>query len=112
MAHRPLGGDGGVEQGAVRRSRRSRSLRRPWSHGGGRRRDRHFKEALVAQFLAFLHSYIATRSPEPDAEGSDRGATMVEYGLIVSVIALVVVVGATVFGDALSTFFNDLAGSL
>ena len=71
-----------------------------------------FKEALVAQFLAFLHSYIATRSPEPDGEGSDRGATMVEYGLIVSVIALVVVVGATVFGDALSTFFNDLAGSL
>ena len=66
----------------------------------------------MAQFLAFLHSYVATRSPHSDAQDTDRGATMVEYGLIVSVIALVVVVGATVFGDALSTFFNDLAGSL
>jgi pilus assembly protein Flp/PilA len=35
--------------------------------------------------------------------------TMVEYGLLVAVIALVVVVGATVFGNALSALFSRLA---
>lgn len=65
----------------------------------------------MARIITFLQSYLATRTPD-DTTDDDRGATMVEYGLIVSVIALVVVVGATVFGNALSTFFSDLAGSL
>jgi len=42
----------------------------------------------------------------------DRGVTMVEYGILVAVIALVVIVGATAFGTALSTFFNGLGASL
>lgn len=42
----------------------------------------------------------------------DRGVTMVEYGILVAVIALVVIVGATAFGTALSTFFTNLAGDL
>ena len=42
----------------------------------------------------------------------DEGATMVEYGLIVAAIALVVVVGAGVFGDDLSTFFENLSDNL
>jgi len=67
----------------------------------------------VARLFTFLQSYLATRQPhDPSSTDDDRGATMVEYGLIVSVIALVVVVGATVFGNALSTFFSDLAGDL
>ena len=45
-------------------------------------------------------------------EGDDTGATMVEYGLIVAAIALVVVVGAGIFGDELSQFFEDLADKL
>jgi Flp pilus assembly pilin Flp len=72
-----------------------------------------YKEALVARIFTFLQSYLTTRNPHsPEHSDDDRGATMVEYGLIVSVIALVVVVGAAVFGSALSTFFSDLAGSL
>ncbi len=67
----------------------------------------------MARIFTFLQSYLATRQPnEVNGPDEDQGATMVEYGLIVSVIALVVVVGATVFGNALSTFFSDLAGSL
>jgi pilus assembly protein Flp/PilA len=67
----------------------------------------------VARIFTFLQSYLATRTPtDTEHTDDDRGATMVEYGLIVSVIALVVVVGAAVFGNALSTFFSDLAGSL
>lgn len=68
----------------------------------------------MARFFTYLQSYLATRQPVQTGEShdDDTGATMVEYGLIVSVIALVVVVGAAVFGNALSTFFSDLAGSL
>lgn len=42
----------------------------------------------------------------------DRGVTMVEYGLLVAVIALVAVIGATVFGKDLSTFFSGLGAQL
>lgn len=41
-------------------------------------------------------------------EDEDRGATMVEYALIVFVIALVVAVGAGIFGEELSDFFSTL----
>jgi len=42
----------------------------------------------------------------------DRGATAVEYGLMVTVIALVMVVGATLLGDAISGLFSDVADAL
>lgn len=45
-------------------------------------------------------------------EHEDRGATMVEYGLIVGAIALTVVVGAALFGDALSDVFSDMVDKL
>ena len=38
--------------------------------------------------------------------------TMVEYGLLVAVIALIVVAGAAFFGTKLSTFFNKAGNSL
>ena len=38
--------------------------------------------------------------------------TMVEYGLLVAVIALVVVIGATLFGTKLSTLFSNMGNSL
>jgi pilus assembly protein Flp/PilA len=38
----------------------------------------------------------------------DGGATMVEYGLLVGLIALVVALGATVLGQDISTLFNDI----
>ena len=42
----------------------------------------------------------------------DRGATAVEYGLLVTVIALVMVIGATLLGTALSTLFTNVANAL
>lgn len=42
----------------------------------------------------------------------DRGATAVEYGLMVTVIALVMVVGATLLGNAISGLFSDVADAL
>lgn len=56
----------------------------------------------MLEFLTYLYARFL---PHPD---EDRGATMVEYALIVAAIALVVVVGAALFGDALYDFFESL----
>jgi pilus assembly protein Flp/PilA len=39
----------------------------------------------------------------------DEGATMVEYGLLVALIAVVAAVGAAALGTELSTFFSAIA---
>ena len=40
---------------------------------------------------------------------SDRGATAVEYGLMVALIAIVIAVAVTLLGKNLSTLFNSVA---
>ena len=42
----------------------------------------------------------------------DRGATAVEYGLLVGLIAVVIIVGVTLLGTKLLALFNSVAGSL
>ena len=42
----------------------------------------------------------------------ERGATMVEYALLVGLIALVAIGGVTTFGGDLSTFFSGLSGKI
>jgi pilus assembly protein Flp/PilA len=44
--------------------------------------------------------------------GQDQGATMVEYALLVGLIALVAAVGAGAFGTELGTFFSNVAAWL
>jgi pilus assembly protein Flp/PilA len=39
----------------------------------------------------------------------DRGATAVEYGLMVALIAIVIIVAVTLLGTNLSSLFNDVA---
>jgi pilus assembly protein Flp/PilA len=39
----------------------------------------------------------------------ERGASAVEYGLLVALIAIIIVGGVTLFGGALNSFFSDLA---
>lgn len=56
----------------------------------------------MLEFLTYLYTRYL---PHPD---EDRGATMVEYALIVTVVALVVVIGAAVFGRELRDFFTEL----
>lgn len=41
---------------------------------------------------------------------SDEGATALEYGILVALIALIIVAGVTAFGGALNTFFRGIAG--
>ena len=42
----------------------------------------------------------------------EEGASMVEYGLLVSLIALVAIVGVTAVGTKLSTLFTNVSNSL
>jgi pilus assembly protein Flp/PilA len=42
----------------------------------------------------------------------EQGATMVEYGLLVALIALVAIVGVTLLGTNLNSLFNTVAGSV
>jgi pilus assembly protein Flp/PilA len=42
----------------------------------------------------------------------EEGATMVEYGLLVALIAMVALVGVTTLGTNLQTLFTSVAGSV
>jgi Flp pilus assembly pilin Flp len=42
----------------------------------------------------------------------DDGQTMAEYGMLLGVIAIVVVIAALVLGSSISAFFNQAAGSM
>ena len=56
-----------------------------------------------------LAVYSFFTSPKQD---SDRGATVVEYALLVALIALVVIGAITLFGTQLSDFFGGLGDNL
>jgi pilus assembly protein Flp/PilA len=45
-------------------------------------------------------------------DSRDRGATAVEYGLIVALIAVVIIVAVTLLGSNLSGIFNKVASSV
>lgn len=44
--------------------------------------------------------------------GDDRGATAIEYAIISSLIAIVIVVSLTNLGSGLSTEFSEVSGVL
>ena len=43
---------------------------------------------------------------------SERGVTAIEYGLLASLIALAIIVGATLLGANLNALFNYIAGQV
>jgi pilus assembly protein Flp/PilA len=43
---------------------------------------------------------------------ADRGQTMAEYGILIAVIALVVVVAAVTLGSSISTLFHNTAAKV
>jgi pilus assembly protein Flp/PilA len=42
----------------------------------------------------------------------DRGATAVEYGLMVALIAVVIIAAVTLLGSNLSSIFNNVANAI
>lgn len=59
-------------------------------------------------YLTFLQNFLT----KPLRKEGDKGATAVEYGLLVTVIALVMVVGAILLGNELSALFTDVSTRL
>jgi len=43
---------------------------------------------------------------------SDRGATAVEYGLMVALIAVVIIAGVTALGQNVATLFTNAANAI
>ena len=56
----------------------------------------------MSQFIARVQSLVAR----------EEGATMVEYGLMVALIALVCIGAVALVGGQLSTLFNDVKNSM
>ena len=60
----------------------------------------------MLQFLVTLQSFVAARKDE------DKGATAVEYGLMVALIAIIIIGGVTLLGGNLAALFNNIAGQI
>jgi pilus assembly protein Flp/PilA len=43
---------------------------------------------------------------------TDRGATAVEYGLMVALVAAVIITAVTLLGTNLNTIFNNIANAI
>lgn len=55
--------------------------------------------------IELLKTYFALRTNE-------KGQDLAEYGLLIGVIALIVIVGAALVGTNLLTFFNNLGATI
>jgi pilus assembly protein Flp/PilA len=59
---------------------------------------------MLSQLVKFQVKVAALRS--------DRGATAVEYGLMVALIAVVIIVAVTAIGTNLQTIFQSVAAAV
>jgi pilus assembly protein Flp/PilA len=60
-----------------------------------------------------LKYYVSLASFRPQRLGrDDRGATAVEYGLMVALIAAVIIAAVTLLGTNLNNIFNTVAGAI
>ncbi|WP_200950727.1 Flp family type IVb pilin [Arthrobacter sp. Soil762] len=61
--------------------------------------------SLMVSMMAFVAGV-------KDRLASEKGATMVEYGLMVALIAVIVAVGAGILGLGIDQLFQDVNGQL
>jgi pilus assembly protein Flp/PilA len=57
-----------------------------------------------------MYNYIRIRLQA--LRTSERGASAVEYGLLVALIAVIIIVAVTLLGDTLSGIFTDTANAI
>ena len=60
-------------------------------------------------FLSYVQTFL-TRTVK--REDDDRGATAVEYGLMVALIAIVIIAAVTLLGTNLLALFQEIADAL
>lgn len=58
-----------------------------------------------------MKTHIAMMNKKSELS-NDRGATAVEYGLIVALIAIVIILAVTFLGGSLRDTFNEVASSV
>jgi pilus assembly protein Flp/PilA len=61
----------------------------------------------MPKFITFLQHRLTV-----PVRRDDRGASAVEYGLLVFLIALVIIAAVTLLGTTLSSVFNQVATSI
>ncbi|MEA5453432.1 Flp family type IVb pilin [Sinomonas sp. JGH33] len=61
----------------------------------------------MLSFIATLH-VLGIKAKERVLSG-EKGATAVEYGIMVALIAVVIIVAVTLLGGNLKTMFNNVA---
>ncbi len=61
----------------------------------------------AAHFMTTLHAVLGRFD-----ERKDRGATAVEYGLLVGLIAVVIILAVTALGGQLRTLFTNIVTDL
>jgi pilus assembly protein Flp/PilA len=58
---------------------------------------------------SLMVSMMAYMAGVKDRFSSEKGATATEYSLLVAFIALLIIAGVTLFGNALNNWFSTLA---
>ena len=61
-------------------------------------------------FYATLSSFVSVTADRLERE--EKGATAVEYGLMVGLIAVAIIAAVTLLGDNLTELFNKVAGDI
>jgi pilus assembly protein Flp/PilA len=70
---------------------------------------RHYPEGtIVNKFMVSLLSFWN----DITSSDKEKGATATEYALLVGLIALVIIIGVTAFGNNLNSFFSNLASKV
>lgn len=62
---------------------------------------------MLTNFFVTLQAVLTNR-----VERDDKGATAVEYGLMVALIAIVIIAAVTTVGENLAAIFGDVATAL
>ena len=62
--------------------------------------------------LAMKAHFLMLQKKQELVDSRDRGATAVEYGLIVALIAVVIIVAVVLLGGRLSGIFNKAATAI
>jgi pilus assembly protein Flp/PilA len=71
---------------------------------------RHRKETRMLNLVIAYFATSASRITE--RAGSDDGATAVEYGLMIALVAAVIVVAVTALGDTLTGIFDNVVAAI
>jgi pilus assembly protein Flp/PilA len=65
----------------------------------------------MTRAVVYLYTYLGLMQHRLEAR-KDRGATAVEYGLLVGLIAVVIIVAVTALGGKLTGLFNSIVAAL